>query len=307
MGLLSDIVSVPGKLVGGVLGGLAEGISPTPQMREVSKKTKKAAARQVDAKALEEQYKQNALLASQQQLAQTNALMASQKGINPALATMQMGNLQSQAAQGLAASSASEIANLDYDTRLKNIGLSQNLYSLEQGGNIAQMQGAVAARGQTLNLMGAIAGGVGSAISLIASDERLKEPPHERIASAFFKHHAGEDASEDFHSLFDGVEGYSSREKLPSIGTDSKDMKNFLNSLNPVEFSYKGGSVADDGGKTHAGVLAQDVEKTKLGKDIVVNQDGYKALDIPSLVSNLTAGIGYLNEKINKLEGRKNG
>lgn len=269
---------------------------------------KKKAYQTIDPTQLQTAFKQSALDQSQQQLAQTNALISSQKGINPALATMQMGNLQSNAAQNIAMQTALGEANIGMQAQESNIRNAQTLYGIEKNVDVAKMQDATNRNSQWMQMFGAGLGALGG-IASIFSDERLKEAPskHERIASGFFKHHTDKDASEDFHSLFDDVEGYTKREKLPEIGPNSKEMQSFLNSLDPVKFSYKEGSIADDGAKTHAGVLAQDVEKTSLGKDIVTEQDGYKALDMPSLLSALTAGVGHINQRLNQLEGSKNG
>jgi hypothetical protein len=58
----------------------------------------------------------------------------------------------------------------------------------------------------------------------------------------------------------------------------------------------------------HSGVMAQDLEKTKLGKQMVSETAaGDKQVDIPMAVSTLMATTGVLGRRIKKLEGKKNG
>jgi hypothetical protein len=61
------------------------------------------------------------------------------------------------------------------------------------------------------------------------------------------------------------------------------------NKLNAVSFRYKGG-VADGGAEQHAGVMAQDLEKSPLGRRFVTTRpDGFKQVDYGQLATLLSA------------------
>lgn len=94
------------------------------------------------------------------------------------------------------------------------------------------------------------------------------------------------------------------KEEVSKI-TDA-DIDDFL-SIEPYEFEYteeakeKG---APEGKK--AGVMAQDLEKTKIGKTLVhEDEDGHKMVDVKSTVGALLASASALDKRIKKLEGKK--
>lgn len=67
----------------------------------------------------------------------------------------------------------------------------------------------------------------------------------------------------------------------------------------PVEsWSYKKGSVADDGGKTHVGPMAQSVQKTMGNK----TAPGGKVIDLVSMSGHQSGAIQELDKRIDKIE-----
>lgn len=105
-----------------------------------------------------------------------------------------------------------------------------------------------------------------------------------------------------------------SDENLKTNISDTKpsDMNAFLKSLKAKSFDYKNPKF---GSRTEAGVIAQNLEKTKLGKNVIINTPSGKGIDTAKL-SVLTASIfGYkaqeLDNKINtalkllKAKGKK--
>jgi hypothetical protein len=80
----------------------------------------------------------------------------------------------------------------------------------------------------------------------------------------------------------------------------------FLNDLTGYKFNYK--EPQKDGSGTQIGVMAQDVEKSPVGKDMVFkDQEGAKNIDGGEALNAILASLGRLNEKVNNLEGSKYG
>lgn len=310
--------------------------------KSIEKKLRNEANQQINADSLKEAYKQNALTASQQQLAQSNALMASQKGINPALMSMQIGSRQAAAGQLLAGQEATQLANIDFQTSETNISNAEKLYGAEKGVQISQnqinAQQQQAQSEQNTQIMAALIGAGAMYMASTTSSKEVKTTPeaydhnsdyHE--ATRIHMSDSDEDPREHLAQYFIGKQGFrqpdSPLDKLGSmkgsdveapkgekdmppprmLKKDDKKMLDFLDTLEPTEFAYKPGSVADDGGKPHLGVIAENVEKTPAGKSAVVDVNGVKSLDIASLSSMLAAGLGNINQRVKHLERSKNG
>lgn len=81
----------------------------------------------------------------------------------------------------------------------------------------------------------------------------------------------------------------------------SKEVDDLLSKIKPYSFEYIS--------KVHGigprvGIMAQDLEKSKLGKNAVVEQEDGKAVDIGKAVGLLLASVARLNERIDKLENK---
>jgi hypothetical protein len=84
------------------------------------------------------------------------------------------------------------------------------------------------------------------------------------------------------------------------------EIEEFLNSMKPATYEYDE-SVKEKGAPAgrQMGVMAQDVEKSKMGSKIVKKtQDDIKVVDVPKSVSALLASAANLNDRVNKLEGK---
>lgn len=82
-----------------------------------------------------------------------------------------------------------------------------------------------------------------------------------------------------------------------------RDVEDMFDPLQPVEYEYRSQEYGPPGRR--AGVLAQDLEKSKLGRNLV-NRDektGMRVVDTPQLTLANTAEIKLLREKIAALEG----
>jgi hypothetical protein len=77
----------------------------------------------------------------------------------------------------------------------------------------------------------------------------------------------------------------------------------FVNALNEYDYSYKK-DVPGVGGQSRTGVMAQDIAKSDLGKEMVSKDEatGYLKVDTDKALQAALAGLAYLNKKI---EGKK--
>jgi hypothetical protein len=79
------------------------------------------------------------------------------------------------------------------------------------------------------------------------------------------------------------------------------DIDNFLNEITGYKFNYKDPERHGEGRRL--GVMAQDLEKSEMGDDVVI--DGpTKAIDNEKALHALLAGTARLNERLNKIEGK---
>lgn len=81
---------------------------------------------------------------------------------------------------------------------------------------------------------------------------------------------------------------------------NSNSIQTFLDKLNPYKYNYK-----DDSSKSpQMGVMAQDLEKSDLGKEFVEEVDGDKYVDYGKMASTQMAAISDLHQRLKKLEGK---
>jgi hypothetical protein len=86
------------------------------------------------------------------------------------------------------------------------------------------------------------------------------------------------------------------------IKTDKKplsddDVDELMHKLTGYKYKYKKGSAADDGGKTHYGVMAQDLEKTPLKGSVVDTDKGKIVTDNDSKQNAILAVLAHLVDK----------
>lgn len=82
-----------------------------------------------------------------------------------------------------------------------------------------------------------------------------------------------------------------------------EDIDQFLEAVRPMLYKYKDPSGAH--GKTpgkHLGIIAQELEKTNVGKSLVVDTPQGKAIDLPSTVGTLLATSARMHDRLSSLE-----
>lgn len=92
------------------------------------------------------------------------------------------------------------------------------------------------------------------------------------------------------------------KKNIESPGSD--EVHNFLKSLEPKTFEYKKPDDPLAGHGKQLGVMAQDLEKSHVGKSAVEDHHGKKAVDYGKLFPAITAAMGDMHKRMKKLEGK---
>lgn len=121
-----------------------------------------------------------------------------------------------------------------------------------------------------------------------------KDPQEQRFSSAGFLR-GGRPNAPMFPMLSD-----ESTKK--GITPANNSLEEFLDSYAPKEYHYKG--KYDDGSGENFGLLAQDIEGTKVGNDMLTHKDGKLAVDYgPRSVETLYAIVSDLHRRLKNVEG----
>jgi hypothetical protein len=84
---------------------------------------------------------------------------------------------------------------------------------------------------------------------------------------------------------------------------DPSEMQSFLDSIHAHQYRYKDPDAPGAGHGTYVSPMAQEIEKTPLGKPAVsTGADGYKRVDYGKLLGTMLAGEAYLHERTSALE-----
>lgn len=91
------------------------------------------------------------------------------------------------------------------------------------------------------------------------------------------------------------------KENIVELSDD--EISDFLNSLNPSEFDYsdKAQDAGAPDGRT-AGVMAQDLEKSEIGRNMVTETEKGKKVDTAKSIGAILASLSSINERLEKAE-----
>jgi hypothetical protein len=91
---------------------------------------------------------------------------------------------------------------------------------------------------------------------------------------------------------------------IQEVAGDPGSAQKFLDALKPYEFNYKDEPA---GTEPTAGIMAQDLEKTRLGRQMVIQDaaTGVKQVDFGRGFGALLAGQAELNKRLAAMEGKK--
>jgi hypothetical protein len=92
----------------------------------------------------------------------------------------------------------------------------------------------------------------------------------------------------------------SDRRIKTDIADGDDDAKAFLDGLKAYRFKYQDGGKHGEGDQL--GIMAQDLEATRLGKQAVVNTDEGKAVHGAKLATALAAATANINQRLKRLE-----
>lgn len=85
-----------------------------------------------------------------------------------------------------------------------------------------------------------------------------------------------------------------------NVRSGDMDLESFLESLDPKKYEYTDPAKYGEG--EQVSVMAQDLEKTPMGRDAVqADDEGVKRVDYAKLLPEIVAALGHLNKKV---EGR---
>lgn len=97
-----------------------------------------------------------------------------------------------------------------------------------------------------------------------------------------------------------GAAAVSDKRAKKNIKDGDKPLKEFLDALNAHSYEYKDKA---DGEGSYVSPMAQEIEGTKLGKDMVINtQDGKKMVDYGRAGGAMLASAAMLNKRMDALE-----
>ena len=150
------------------------------------------------------------------------------------------------------------------DEQLQRIAAAQRGVALQSG--VANQQAQEAAQQRTANFLG----GAGATAAMAFSDENMKE------------------------------------DIKPSSDNANKMVESFMDALKSYTYEYKNkknGDKENPDGKVTS-VMAQDLEKSELGKQMVKESPEGKMVDYAQGMAPLFAAIAELNSRTKKLEGK---
>lgn len=108
-----------------------------------------------------------------------------------------------------------------------------------------------------------------------------------------------------------GATAFSDKKLKKDIKDGDKSTAEFLDAISAKTFKFKDGKQAlpgaEKGGKEQLGILAQDLEKSKLGKNMVQDTDMGKMIDMAQGFGAVLAAQANLNKRLSEIEKKRKG
>lgn len=102
-----------------------------------------------------------------------------------------------------------------------------------------------------------------------------------------------------------GAAAASDKNGKKDIKSGSKDVKSFLDALSAKSYEYKDTSKPGTAEGPRVGIMAQDLEKSKMGKTLVKDTPNGKMVDTVQGYGAILAAQAELNQRLKALEGKK--
>lgn len=203
-----------------------------------------------------------------------------------------------QAARNQAANQALAIAAEGANRRLQATGMlgneaarrraaseAINRFNIENRQNVANMN-----FGNRMDLAG------GKANALMGAANQYQARQNRATNAVFQAVGMARDAAEGAGQTMARSDERTKKAVTPA----DKELAEMFDKVDAVSFEYKG-----EPGKRVAGVMAQDLERSKLGRDMVTEVEGVKHIKIPQAVSALMAAQKIIMDKLGKLESEE--
>lgn len=211
----------------------------------------------------------------QQNINQALAMAASARGVNPnqafRAAQLQAGDMGAQTQQQ---ASLARLAEMQQAAQLyggaigQQADYGQQMDQLRANQEIAQLNAQTGAATATqqgrMGIFSGLAGGAGTGLTMLAA-------------------------------------GGSDEKIKKNINYDEKEVSKMFEKLKSATFEYKD---KDEGKGKYAGVMAQDLEKSKVGKDMVMETPEGKHVDMNKMIFALVAQVNNMNKQLSKMNKR---
>jgi len=172
--------------------------------------------------------------------------------------------MQAQQRRMAATQALSDIAQGKQAQDISKLGMASNMWNAMQGRKANRFMGQQAMLGQALG--GGMAG-IGYGAMAAMSDENVKTGIKEQ-------------------------KNYS-----------TKMVSEFMEPLKSYNYKYKDSKYSGDmGDKTYSSVMAQDLEKSKLGRQMVIDTPEGKMVDYAKGIAPIMSSIAELNQRLKRLE-----
>lgn len=183
--------------------------------------------------------------------------------------------------QGLAGMNTSQRNQINQmNTQLQNQQMMHNQYQIPMARYGAQAQNAQA-----------MGGGLSNAAGMQNANANAQYGANAQIFGALLG--AG-------GALGGGALARSDENKKKDVSKADFEIESFLSNLVPYKFRYKNPEM--DGQGQRVGIMAQDLEQSNEGDELVYDTPEGKVVDLEKAVPKILASLGYLNQKI---EGMK--
>jgi hypothetical protein len=281
----------------------------------------------------QQMYQQNLANQQQQNLANQNAQMqatgwnqnaANQYGMQQA-ANQQQTNLANQQSQLTNNQQSNQVLGMETQGDFQSQQNAMSYYQLQaqqqaNANSVNQASYGNAQKNKT-GIMSSIASAVGSDENMKTDISKLGSTPDKDDSKPDFqnsmnKFSKGMEKNKDYSLLSPiGVDKSNvippvsslsmSDKKNKNVSKEDPQIKEFLDNIHGYEYKYKDASLPGTDEKTHFSPMAQELEKSDIGKSMVYDTPQGKMVDYKRGLGAMLAVQAELNERIKKLEGKK--
>lgn len=224
--------------------------------------------------------------------AQTAGLMGSQKGMSPALQARMIAQSGAGAQQNVAGQGAEALAQ----QQLGALGAMGNMANQQANNQIGQTNANTSAQqANQQNLLGANAAYGNQQAGILGNMNSTNSATQIQNSKAQ-------------QGIFGGLLGgagsiLSDENSKKDIHSADADIEQFLQSIGAHEYKYKDPDQPGAAPGEHTGPMAQELEQSKIGKQMVVDTPQGKGVDFQRSMGTVLAGLAHLNKKIEAMSG----